>query len=282
MPTTLPPPPPPRPPARPFVVPRLAIVVSVAILLYFGAYLLFMPPRTSTPEILAHRGDSAHAPENTLAAFRRAVRAGVDWIEFDVQRTKDGVLVVFHDDNVDRVTTGTGRVADLTLAQVQSLRVGGGERVPTFHEIVTFAKAARVRILPEAKNPDLYPGIAGEMVALVRNAGYLDRTVIQSFDHDVLEAAMRREPNIQVCALTGLWQLSLSSVGPPDAGYVCPMAEMIVLNPWMVAQAHSRRLRVFAWFGVVEHPLTMRALLALGVDGLIVDDPAALARILGR
>jgi glycerophosphoryl diester phosphodiesterase len=241
-----------------------------------------MPPRPPAPEILAHRGGAAHAPENTLAAFRRAVRVGVDWIEFDVQRTKDGVLVAFHDDAVDRVTNGSGHVADLTLAELQALRVGAGERVATFLEIVGFAKESRVRIFPEAKNPGRYPGIVREMIAVVRKAGYVNRTVIQSFDHDVLDDAMRHEPNIQVCALTGLWQFSLSSLGTTEASYVCPMAEMILLNPWIISQAHGRRLRVFAWFGAIEHPLTMRALLALGVDGLIVDDPAALARILGR
>jgi glycerophosphoryl diester phosphodiesterase len=263
-------------------VPRPALVLFAVIVLHYGAYLLFMPPRTGVREILAHRGDSAHAPENTLSAFRRAVRAGADWIELDVQRTSDGALIAFHDVDAARVTNGAGRVADLTLAQLQALRVGDGERVPTFSEVVAFAKESRVRLLPEAKNPSLYPGIVEQIVKIVRDAKYVDRTVIQSFDHDVLDAAMRVEPNIQVCPLTGLWQFSLSSVGPAEADYVCPMAEMILLNPWMIAQAHGRRLRVFAWFGVVEHPLTMRALLALGVDGLIVDDPAALARILGR
>jgi glycerophosphoryl diester phosphodiesterase len=281
MPTTLPPRPEPRRP-RSTVAPRIALVLCIAIVLHYGAYLLFMPPRPAAVEILAHRGASAQEPENTLAAFRRAIATGVDWLELDVQRTKDGVLIVFHDEDVGRVTNGAGRVADLTLAEIGALRVRGEERVPTFADVVGLAKDARVRILPEAKDPARYPGLAGDIVRAARDAGYLDRTMLQSFNHGVLEAAVRDEPRLRVCPLTGLWQLSLDAVGVPEADHVCVMAEMLAINPWMIAQARSRRLKVYAWFGALEHPLLMRALLVLGVDGLIVDDPAALARILGR
>jgi glycerophosphoryl diester phosphodiesterase len=82
-----------------------------------------------------------------------------------------------------------------------------------------------------------------------------------------------------VSPLYGLWQLSLSEVRPDSAKTVCPMGEMVLLNPWMVRRAHQDGRLVYAWFGIIENPLIMRILLALGVDGLIVDDPSALAEI---
>ncbi|MDH5508339.1 MAG: glycerophosphodiester phosphodiesterase family protein, partial [Anaerolineae bacterium] len=88
----------------------------------------------STPQLIAHRGGKTYQPENTLAAFKQAIADGVDQLEFDVQMTKDGVLVVIHDEEVDRTTNGSGLVADLTLAEIQALDAGGGERVPTFAE----------------------------------------------------------------------------------------------------------------------------------------------------
>jgi glycerophosphoryl diester phosphodiesterase len=105
---------------------------------------------------------------------------------------------------------------------------------------------------------------------------------VQSFDHGVLRDLRQADPGVEVCPLTGLWQLSLSGATSIDAGYACPMAEMVVINPWMIRQAHAAGRKVFVWFGVIEHPVTMRLMLALGADGLIVDDPAALVRILGR
>jgi glycerophosphoryl diester phosphodiesterase len=118
------------------------------------------------------------------------------------------------------------------------------------------------------------------MVETLRQEGYLEQTILQSFDHAGLEAIAQANPDLIVCPLYGLWQLSLSDVRPSSAKTVCPMAEMVLLNPWMVRRAHLDGRLVYPWFGAIESPLTMRLLLALGVDGLIVDDPGALREIL--
>lgn len=149
-----------------------------------------------------------------MAAFRTAVADGADWLEMDVQRSRDGALVVFHDATIDRVTNGTGRVADLTLREIVGLKVGGRERVPTFAEVLAFATQAGVRILPEAKNPELYPGIEVEIVRMLRDAGYLGKAVVQSFNHTVLENLRRIDPDVQVCPLYRLWHLSLTRPRP--------------------------------------------------------------------
>lgn len=251
-------------------------------LIYYGLYFLFRGPLPPAPQLIAHRGGPVYAPENTLAAFRNAVEGGADWLEMDVQRTLDGMLVVIHDETVDRTTDGTGRVADISYEQLRGMDAGDGEQVPAFEEAIALAKQAGVKILPEAKSPQLYPGIEAEIVEAITEAGYGRETVIQSFEADTLETIQRLNPDIQVCPLYGLWKLDLSHPQPREAHTLCPMAEMVILNPWMIRQAHTAGREIFIWFGAIEHPLLMRFLLALGADGLMVDDPPALADILGR
>lgn len=259
----------------------LLIVILIPII-YYGTYLLLRGPKPARPLVLAHRGGAALAPEDTLAAFRNAISMGVDLIELDVQRTQDGHLVVMHDATVDRTTNGTGRVADLTLEQIQALDAGQGERVPTFEEAIALAKESGTGFFPEAKEYELYPGIEEQMVTALRQAGYLQTSAIQSFGYAGLEQLLDKYPDVKVCPLYGLWKLNLSYPRPEKAQILCPMAEMVVLNPWMIRQAHNQGKPVFVWFGVIEHPLVMRLLLALGADGLIVNDPAKLLKILGR
>jgi glycerophosphoryl diester phosphodiesterase len=184
-----------------------------------------------------------------------------------------------HDATVDRTTDGSGRVADLTFDEIRSLKTGEGERVPTLQEAIILAEAAGVGLFPEAKSGNQDPDAYAEIVATLRQEGYLQQTILQSFDHEGLDVIAKANPDLIVCPLYGLWQLSLSDVKPDNAKTVCPMAEMVLLNPWMVRKAHQDGRLVYAWFGVIENPLTIRLLLALGVDGLIVDDPAALAEI---
>jgi len=258
------------------------IILLLIPLFYYGVYLLFRRSTPRNPQFIAHRGGPVYAPENTLAAFRQAIADGADWLEMDVQMTKDGVLVVIHDEIVDRTTNGSGQVGELMLAQIRALDAGQGEQVPTFEEVIALAREAGVGLMPEAKSPHLYPGIEAKMVEAIAKADYVDRTVIQSFHPQTLEAIYDLNPDIQVCPLYGLWRFSLSGPQPGEATLVCPMAEMVILNPWILKQAHVEGRQVFVWFGVVEHPVVMQFLLTLGADGLMVDDTRTLADILKR
>ena len=105
----------------------LAILVGIP-LLYYAIQVLQRTPALTPFQNIAHRGGTNGPPESTLAAFQNAITQGVDWLEFDVQMTKDGALVVIHDETVDRTTNGTGKVSDLTLEQIRSLDAGQGEK----------------------------------------------------------------------------------------------------------------------------------------------------------
>jgi len=145
-----------RRPRLRFIV--LAIVIAVPVL-YYAVQIALRSAPLNPFTVIGHRGGRAYAPENTLAAFRNAIQMGSVWLEFDVQMTRDGVLVVMHDDTVDRTTNGHGAVADLTLDQIRSLDAGQGEKVPTFQEVLDLAKASGADIFPETKSAHLYPGI---------------------------------------------------------------------------------------------------------------------------
>jgi len=259
----------------------LVVVIGIP-LIYYGVYFLFRGSLPSNPQLIAHRGGPVYNPENSLAAFRYATEGGIDWIEFDVQRTQDGVLIVIHDETVDRTTNGSGEVKNLTFDQIRALDAGDGERVPTFEEVIALARETGVGLLPEAKSPHLYPGIEAEIASSLEEGQYVEQTVVQSFKPEALETIKEVNPEIQVCPLYGLWELDLSSPLPEEVDVLCPMAEMVILNPWMIWRAHADSNEVYVWFGVIEHPISMWFLLTLGADGLMVDDPRALAEILRR
>ncbi len=258
------------------------LILFILPILYYGLYFALRGPLPTTPQRIAHRGGPVYAPENSLAAFRNAIAEGTDWLEMDIQRTQDGQLVVIHDETVDRTTNDTGQVAELTLAEIRALDAGEGEQIPTFAEVIALAKEANVGLLPEAKSPELYPGLEADMIAALMEGEYLQETIIQSFNHDTLKSVQQINPNAQTCPLYGLWAFNLRNPQPETATTLCPMAEMILLNPWMIRQAHADGREVFVWFGAIEHPLVMRFMLALGADGLMVNDPVALNEILDR
>lgn len=255
----------------------LTIFFILPLIYYLGQSLLRTPPSTSL-QVIAHRGGAAYEPENTLLAFQNSINQGIDWLEFDVQMTQDGTLVVIHDETVDRTTDGTGLVGEMTLEQIRSLDAGNGAKVPTFEEVLALAKAHQVKIFPETKSAHLYPGIEEKLLQALEEADYLDQTVIQSFELDSLDKLHRLAPQAKLCALYGLWQFNVRSPSS-EAQFVCPMAEMILLNPGIIRQAHKEGRQVFVWFGVLENPFVSNAMLFFGADGMIVDDPIAIKEL---
>ena len=257
-------------------------IIIVLLAAYYGIYLILRVQAETTPQLIAHRGGPVYNPENTMTAFQYAIEAGANLLEFDVQRTMDDILVVIHDETVDRTTNGSGLVGQFTFEEIQGLDAGNGEQVPTFEQVIVLAKQTGVGIMPEAKSPELYPGIAEQMVATIDEEEYTDKTVLQSFDPSILVSVRQESPEQAVCPLYGLWQFDLRGPDALDAEIVCPMAEMVLLYPWMIRQAHLDGKDVYVWFGVIENSVMMRLMLAIGGDGLMVEDPVALAEIYDR
>lgn len=231
--------------------------------------------------IIAHRGGPDRAPENTLAAFRTAIALGVDGVELDCQRSKDGALVVIHDETVDRTTNGQGKVGDLTLAELQALDAGQGERIPTFHEVLALAQAAGVQLVAEIKSPELYPGLEVEMFRAVAAAGALDRTIFISFDWEALKRLQAHTGRAQLGALYGQWQFNYSTA-PAGVQFVGPMAEMALFAPGSLRPERTGGRQAQVWIGKWDKPWAYRWLQQQGAYSVTTNRPAEAMLALGR
>ena len=225
---------------------------------------------------IAHRGASGYAPENTLAAFRRATALGVTFIETDLHLTRDAHFVALHDETVDRTTTGQGPIQTLTLAEVRRLDAGSwfgsefmGERVPTLVEILEFARKHDVVFYLELK-PNGFWGGEHALIGALREAGQIARVVIISFEPGILEGLRRLEPTL----MTGLLidhQVGEAFRKTNEIGARQIAIRGDLVTPNFLLEAHKRDLQVVCW--TINNPAHMRMLASAGVDGIMSDYP---------
>ncbi|HEY3367260.1 MAG TPA: glycerophosphodiester phosphodiesterase [Symbiobacteriaceae bacterium] len=229
------------------------------------------------PLRIGHRGASGTHPENTLAAFRRAVELGVQGIEFDVHRTADGELVVMHDPMVDRTTAGTGLIMTMTLAQIKSLEAGAwkgpefaGEPVPTLREVIR-ATPADLLLFCELKAGSIhYPGIEQDLLALIEAEGARSRFQISSFDHKALKQIHELSPTMPLGMLYEENLLDPISMARAIGATALHPAWMWV-TPELVKEAHAAGLTVNTW--VVDLPPFIDMMKGAGVDGIMSNYP---------
>lgn len=262
--------------------------------------------REDDPEVLniAHRGGRGLAPEGTIAAFDNALKLKVDMFEYDIHITKDGHLVVIHDDTVDRTTNGTGKVNDMTLAEIQSLDAGyhfvdhngeykfrgQGVYIPTVEEM--FQKYPTMRHLIEIKDTNkirLYEDAIQELWRLIEEYEMLDNVMVGSFDQDIIERfeavtwgqipigageqEVRDFVKKHVPYLNGLARSNVDSLQLPteSEGY-----DLTTTN--IIQSAKKRNMSIYYW--TINEEDQMRELIAKGVDGIITDYPDRLRKVL--
>jgi glycerophosphoryl diester phosphodiesterase len=232
------------------------------------------------PLIIAHRGASGLSPENTLAAFRKAVEIGAPAIECDVHLTADGVPIVIHDDSVDRTTDGSGKVSAFTSAALRRLDAGAwygapfaGERVPLLRETLQLC-AGKARLFVELKKGG---GQALASAALVEldQAAQTDLAVI-SFDPELVEIIAQRRPDLPVGFLLGSVQVTLHGADAAvqaarriGASFISPQHNAV--DERIIAASHRADLPVSVW--TVDDPGRMRQLADLGVDAITTNRP---------
>jgi glycerophosphoryl diester phosphodiesterase len=239
---------------------------------------------------IAHRGASAYAPENTLAAFRLALEMGADGFELDVMSSADGHLVVIHDDTVDRTTDGSGPVRQKTLTELKALDAGArfdarfaGERIPTLQEVFDLVAGNCVFVNVEIKTESLRSdGLEERLMALIRRYNLRERLLISSFNPFALWRMRRLAPGLSLALLyaedqrvylRNRWFAFLSH---PDA--LNPSFRIAIQEH--VRWARSKGYRLYVW--TVDEEPEMRRLIALGVDGIITNKPDLLRQVLAR
>ncbi len=228
----------------------------------------------------AHRGASAYAPENTMAAFRLGVAMGANGIETDIRRTRDGVPVLFHDESLLRLTGTDRKIVDLTWAELSSVRIASPDgtvtdAVPRLTEFLEYVKDLPVALALEIK--------AEGMEAAVRQAidgyGVADRCVVTAFRIGYLRRIKELDPAQKVGLLTrevsGVVLASLKEIG---AEQICPKADLV--TPELVRDLHKDGFSVRAWG--VRDAAVMEQVLRCGADGMTVNFPDKLRALLDR
>jgi glycerophosphoryl diester phosphodiesterase len=241
----------------------------------------------ASPLVCGHRGACGLAPENTLAAFRKALELGAEWVELDVQLSKDGYLVVFHDDTLERTTDkgGSLRPTDLTLAELQALDAGSwfdksfaGEKIPTLDEVFE-GFGGKIQINVEIKSKPRFEqdnGIEAKIIEAIKRHNLMDGVLTSSFDPSRLIVTHELEPRLQIGTL--FTPKTLTNLPENDPFRLAELTHATALHPHFqmvtplfMEKAGQKNLPVNVW--TVNDPKDMRLLTDLGVNMIMSDFP---------
>ena len=238
----------------------------------------------SKPLIWGHRGASGHAPENTLPAFQLAADMGADGVELDVQMTRDGEIVVCHDETIDRTSSAKGWLKDYTLSELKALDFSCGHldwegtKIPTMEEVFDLLKPTGLTINIEIKTGIIfYEGIEEKLLELTRRKGWEDRVIYSSFNH----LTVQKIRNLNLDAPTGL----LYGDGPLNMPEYAKNIGAVALHPAIynlqyprfMEECRERELEVNVW--TVNSEKEIKYCLDMGVHAIITNYPAKAIKI---
>jgi len=228
--------------------------------------------------VIAHRGASADAPENTLAAFELAINEGADWIELDVQETREGEIVVIHDSDLKKIAGSDLRVFDSSLAELQNVDIGSwkdpsfsDQRIPTLQQVLALCKD-RVNIVIELKYYGQEKHLEERVANLVEAAGMQDQIVVMSLSYPGIQKMKSLRPQWSVGLLSSV---AIGDITRLDADFFAVNATFASRR--FIKQIHQRGRKVLVW--TVNDPISISAMMSKGVDGIITDYPALAATI---
>ncbi|WP_210462114.1 glycerophosphodiester phosphodiesterase [Rufibacter roseolus] len=244
-------------------------------------------------QVIAHRGAAGLAPENTLAAVKKGLETQADYIEVDVHQSKDGEVVVIHDPTVDRTTNGTGRVADLTLAELKKLDAGSkldsafaGERIPTLAQVLRAVKGKK-KLLIELKKgeEDYYSGLEEKTIQLIRENRAEDWCVLQSFYDPILDRIWKADFVIptQKLIIGKIPFLPVFIDHELKFGSFDRYSEATAINVHrffaskaFITSLHNQGFKTFIW--TEDEPQNIQKLFQMGADGVMTNHPELIKR----
>lgn len=222
------------------------------------------------PLVIGHRGAMGHETENTLASIQKAIDLGVDMIEIDVFKIKSGEIVVFHDETVDRLTNGPGRIENYNYIDLKKLVVDGGHKIPMLQDVLKLIDN-KVALNIELKGDDTADRVNYIMNYYIEKNGWSpENFIISSFKWDELTEMRRLNPNVQIAVLT--------EENPVDAISVAKELNAVAINPYYkrldlenVNEIREAGLKIYVW--TVNEDFDIDAMKQLGVDGIITNYP---------
>jgi len=230
------------------------------------------------PLIYAHRGASHYAPENTMASFKKAVEMRADGIEIDVHKSKDGYLMVCHDEKIDRTTNGSGYIKDKNMKELRSLDAGSwyskdfeGERIPLLEEVLDLVKMENLLLNIELKNgPIFYENLERDVVKAIKAYGLEDNVIISSFNHYSLLGIKKIEPRIKtgilyIAGMVSPWKYA-KTIG---ADAIHPL--YVTINKEVTEECIKNNIMVNPF--TVDRESDMILMKNIGVTGIITNCP---------
>ena len=239
------------------------------------------------PLVWAHRGASGHAPENTLTAFQKAFEMGANGIELDVQMTKDGELVVCHDETIDRTSNRSSDLKDMTLAELKSLDFSCGQKdfagvtIPTMREAFELIAPTDMIINIELKTGIVfYPGMAEKLLELTSECRFSDRVIYSSFNHYTIKHIREIAPEAKLGFLYADGTIDMPSYAIKHGVQALHPALYNIQFPGFIEECHQRGLAVNVWTVNEEEHLVLCC--KAGVDAIITNYPDKAFEIIGR
>lgn len=229
-------------------------------------------------KVWAHRGASGYAPENTISAFRKAAQMKADGVELDVQLSKDGELVVIHDETVGRVSDRSGYVRDFTLRELKEIDVSrpvpgfGVERIPTLSEVLEELKPTGMTINIECKTGIFfYPGLEEKMIRLVKDMNMTDRIWCSSFNHESVKKVKQLCPEMKTGFLIADVIIDVADYARKNGAMALHPALYHMQDEGLIGRCKEKGLAVHVW--TVNDSKDMKALCLAGADAIITNYP---------
>ena len=276
---------------------KFLVAVSILLSIYFGLSIspvVFKNSSSSTNHqniaIIAHRGASNFAPENTMAAINIALNSNSDYIEIDVHQTLDTTLILMHDESLNRTTNGSGLIKDKTYPEILKLDAGqwfsqeyANEKVPTLESVLQLVNGRCNLIIEIKKGNDYYPGIEKNIINIIKKYNAEKWVTIHSFSSEILKTVHAINPNIKLHKLvfakfkfvpfiisTKPEKLNIEALDFVDTFSI----NYFFANKELIKLLKSKGKKINVW--TVDDPQTAKDLIALGIDGIITNNPGIL------
>ncbi|MED4799113.1 glycerophosphodiester phosphodiesterase family protein [Bacillus atrophaeus] len=243
------------------------------------------------PMIIAHRGASDLEPEHTLSSYKRAIKDKADYIEIDLQETKDGQLVAIHDDSVDRTTNGTGYIRDLTLDQIKKLNINKGQKIQTIEEIVKTFKLSTKYYIETREDKNDHITMEDQLVKILKKYDLIDhnKVVIESFSEKSLQRIHSLDNNIPITRL--IRTQGVRDIDDTALKNISQYASAIgikakLANPTLIKKAHDYGLKVDVYFTNSDKSNSEESLIRssykIKVDGVFTNNPSSAINLLPK
>ncbi|MEA3434709.1 MAG: glycerophosphodiester phosphodiesterase [Campylobacterota bacterium] len=257
----------------------LLLLTTVIAGVLAGTWLLKDIQSEDNVEIIAHRGAAGAAPENTMAAIHKAIEDHTDWVEIDVQETKDGKIVVIHDSDFMKISNVPTKVWDGTLAELRQIDIGSwfdpkfaSERIPTLEEVLLAAKG-KAKVLIELKYYGHDEQLEQRVIDIVEKTGMSQNIALMSLKPEGIKKVRALRPKLE----TGiLLSKAIGDISKMDVDFLA--INMGIMQTNFVRRAHKVGKKVYIW--TANDPVSMTSMISLGVDGVITDEPAMCNNVL--